>query len=103
MFKTDIAKAYDTVSWNYLDFILQETGFGIKWRQWIMECLTSGFSSVLVNGSPTTEFSLGRGLRQGDPLAPFLFTLVMEGLNIALTKARSSNVFKGANIGTGSY
>ena len=56
IFKTDIAKAYDSVDWAYLDEILIEMGFGTKWRLWINTILHSGFSSILINGSPTDEF-----------------------------------------------
>ena len=103
VFKTDITKAYDSVSWSYLDQVMQDTGFGGKWRAWIMECLKSSKSSILVNGSPTNEFQHGRGLRQGDPIAPFLFTLVMEGLNIAIEKAIRSDSFRGATVGGGIF
>ncbi|XP_028113025.1 uncharacterized protein LOC114311159 [Camellia sinensis] len=54
--------------------------------------------SVLVNGSPTTEFSPQRDLRQGDPLSPFLFNLVVEGLNILMTRAYELNLLKGVKI-----
>lgn len=99
IFKSDIAKAYDTVSWKYLDSMMQLKGFGQKWCQMVGECLRSGTSSVLINASPTYEFSLSRGLRQGDPLSPFLFTLVMEGLNNVISSAVTSNSYKGVEVG----
>ena len=63
MFKTDIAKAYDSVSWKYLDEVMKAMNFGDRWRRWIQACLKSSAMSVLVNGSPTQEFSMERGLR----------------------------------------
>ncbi|GJT27404.1 RNA-directed DNA polymerase, eukaryota, reverse transcriptase zinc-binding domain protein [Tanacetum coccineum] len=66
IFKVDFEKAFDTVSWKYLDHMLLSLGFGCKWRRWIHMCLHSARASVLVNGSPTSEFSIKRGLRQGD-------------------------------------
>ncbi|GJT35063.1 RNA-directed DNA polymerase, eukaryota, reverse transcriptase zinc-binding domain protein [Tanacetum coccineum] len=75
------------LNWNYLDHILDSLGFGLKWRSWIKTCLSSSRASILVNGSPTSEFSINRGLRQGDPLSPFLFILVMEGLHNAFADA----------------
>nr|GEX01352.1 RNA-directed DNA polymerase, eukaryota [Tanacetum cinerariifolium] len=62
-------------------------GFNEKLIQWIRACLSSSRASVLVNGSRTKELSLQRGLRQGDPLSPFLFILVMEGLHVAMEDA----------------
>lgn len=99
IFKSDIAKAYDSVSWEYLDSMMIQKGFGWKWRTWIKECLRSGTSSVLVNSSPSSEFSPQRGLRQGESIAPFLFTLIMEGLNSAITKATEIGSYKGIEVG----
>nr|GEY67673.1 probable pre-mRNA-splicing factor ATP-dependent RNA helicase DEAH4 isoform X2 [Tanacetum cinerariifolium] len=74
-------------------------GFGLKWRAWIKGCLQNARSSVLVNGSPTEKFELFRGLRQGDPMSPFLFILAMEGLHALTRKAEALGLFKGASIG----
>jgi hypothetical protein len=54
--------------------------------------------SVLVNGSPTVDFNVRKGLRQGDPLSPFLFLLVVEGLSALLKKAVDSNLFHGYKV-----
>ncbi|GJS27910.1 putative ribonuclease H protein, partial [Tanacetum coccineum] len=89
---TFIAGPFDSISWNYLDHILDSLGFGLKWRSWIKTCLSSSRASILVNGSPTSEFSINRGLRQGDPLSPFLFILVMEGLHNAFADAVERDV-----------
>ncbi|GJW73546.1 putative RNA-directed DNA polymerase, eukaryota, reverse transcriptase zinc-binding domain protein [Tanacetum coccineum] len=62
--KVDFEKAFDTLSWSFLDSIMYQMGFGLKWRNWIKGCLRSSFASVLVNGSPTLEFKLEKGLRQ---------------------------------------
>ncbi|GJT34461.1 putative RNA-directed DNA polymerase, eukaryota, reverse transcriptase zinc-binding domain protein [Tanacetum coccineum] len=70
-----------------LNHILDSLGFGLKWCSWIKTCLSSSRASILVNDSPTSEFSINRGLRQGDPLSPFLFILVMEGLHNAFVDA----------------
>ncbi|XP_071695503.1 uncharacterized protein [Rutidosis leptorrhynchoides] len=75
-------------------------GFRVKWRKWILACLNSASISILVNGSPTDEFSLGRGVRQGDPLSPFLFIIAAEGLNYLTKKAITSGLFKGVEIGS---
>ncbi|GKB98152.1 putative RNA-directed DNA polymerase, eukaryota, reverse transcriptase zinc-binding domain protein [Tanacetum coccineum] len=98
LFKVDFEKAFDSVSWRYLDYILDKLGFGIKWRSWIKSCLLSARTSILINGSPTLEFSLKRGLRQGDPLSPFLFIIVMEGLHMALNDGIAANLFHGVKF-----
>ncbi|GJU12941.1 putative RNA-directed DNA polymerase, eukaryota, reverse transcriptase zinc-binding domain protein [Tanacetum coccineum] len=103
LFKVDFEKAFDTVSWKFLDHMLSSLGFGNKWHRWINVCLHSARASVLINGSPTSEFSIKRGLRQGDPLSPFLFIIVMEGLHIALKNAVSSGLIQGASIGESGY
>ncbi|XP_071717917.1 uncharacterized protein [Rutidosis leptorrhynchoides] len=74
-------------------------GFRDKWRDWILARLKSASISVLVNGSPTKEFSLGRGIRQGDPLSLFLFILAAEGLNILTKAAMGKGCFKVVEIG----
>ncbi|XP_071727974.1 uncharacterized protein [Rutidosis leptorrhynchoides] len=74
-------------------------GFGDKWRKWILSCLTSASISILINGSPSHEFSIGRGVRQGDPLSPFLFILAAEGLNILTKVATDKGMFKGVEVG----
>jgi hypothetical protein len=74
---------------------MEKMGFHDKWRMWMSECLKSASISVLVNGSHTKEFKMGRGLRQGDPLSPFLFIIAAEGFNIFMSKAVDSGRFSG--------
>ncbi|GJW04347.1 RNA-directed DNA polymerase, eukaryota, reverse transcriptase zinc-binding domain protein [Tanacetum coccineum] len=99
LFKIDFEKAFDTISWDYIFSMLYYLGFGSKWIQWIKACLSSSFASVLINGSPTTKFKIGHGLRQGDPLSPFLFIIGMEGLHVAIQDAIDSNLFTGLYVG----
>nr|GEW31540.1 RNA-directed DNA polymerase, eukaryota [Tanacetum cinerariifolium] len=67
---------------------------------WIKGCLTSLSASILVNGSPTQEFYFEKGLRQRDPLSPFLFLLVMEALRLSFVRAMDGGFFKGVLVGS---
>ncbi|GKC04386.1 RNA-directed DNA polymerase, eukaryota [Tanacetum coccineum] len=98
IFKVDFEKAYDSVRWDYLMDVLHAFGFGPNWCKWISGTLSSSMASVLVNGSPSSEFPLFRGLKQGDPLAPFLFILIMESLHISFSGAINNGIFKGIQI-----
>ncbi|GAU34020.1 hypothetical protein TSUD_393660 [Trifolium subterraneum] len=98
-FKVDCEKAYDSVDWGYLDDVMGRMSFPVLWRKWIKQCVCTTTASVLVNGSPTEEFPLERGLRQGDPLSPFLFLLAVEGLNVLMEAAVERKLFTGYGIG----
>lgn len=93
MLKVDFEKAHYSVSWEFMDYMLRRIGFGGKWRLWIRECLSSASVSVLVNGSPTNEFSMSKGLRQGDPKAPFRFLIVAEGLSGLINRAVDLGIY----------
>jgi len=99
LFKVDFEKAYDSVDWRYLDVVMNKMAFPVLWRKWIKECVTTATSSILVNGSPTEEFPLKRGLRQGDPLSPFLFLLAAEGLNVMMKAVVENNLYTGYAVG----
>jgi len=93
LFKVDFEKAYDSVDWEYLDAVMAKMSFPVLWWKWIKECVSTATASVLVNGSLTKEFPLERGLRQGDPLSPFLFLLAAEGLNVMMSEMVTANIF----------
>ncbi|GLT48339.1 hypothetical protein SLA2020_219710 [Shorea laevis] len=99
LLKIDFEKAYDKVSWSFLDHMMQKMGFCEKWRLWIGECLRTSLVSVLVNGSPSRQFKVSRGLRQGDPLSPFLFLIIAEGLNRLVSEAVKKRKLEGVEVG----
>lgn len=84
LLKIDIAKAFDTVNWVFLLGLLQHFGFPRRWVNWISILLSSASTKIILNGSPGRRICHARGLRQGDPLSPLLFVLVMEVLNALL-------------------
>ncbi|GJX45144.1 ribonuclease H-like domain-containing protein [Tanacetum coccineum] len=67
---------------NFLFEVMNKMGFTLNWFAWVKATLTSSRASVLLNGAPTEEFDVQRGLRQGDPLSSFLFVLDMEGFHV---------------------
>ena len=98
VFKIDFEKAYDYVEWGFLDFVLQKKGFGELWRKWIRGCLSTVSFSVFINGRPRGKFPGSRGLRQGDPLSPFLFTLIVDVLGRMIDKAKVCNELHGFTV-----
>nr|GFA24679.1 RNA-directed DNA polymerase, eukaryota [Tanacetum cinerariifolium] len=97
-FKVDFAKAYDSVRWDYLLDILEAFGFGHVWCNWIRGILRSSKASILINGSPSKELYCYRGLKQGDPLAPYLFILIMESLHLSFCRVVDQGLFKGIQL-----
>lgn len=95
-----------TILISYLDVFkslflhtLKLLGFEETWCSWIKECVSTASASVLVNGSPSGEFMLQKGLRQGDPLSPFLFLIAAEGFCLLVDKARENGTFSGVTVG----
>ncbi|KAJ9674856.1 hypothetical protein PVL29_024033 [Vitis rotundifolia] len=99
--KLDIEKAYDSINWKFLMKVLQKMGFGPKWQGWMWSCLSSAKFSVLVNGVPAGFFPSSKGLRQGDPLSPYLFVLGMEVLDVLIKRAVEGGFLSGCTIRSG--
>nr|GEW80130.1 reverse transcriptase domain, reverse transcriptase zinc-binding domain protein [Tanacetum cinerariifolium] len=98
LFKVVFEKAFDSVSWAFLQDVMSQMRFGLKWRNWTRAYLSSASISVLINGAPMKEFQMERGLRQGDPLSPFLFLLVAEALQVSILDACIKGLFKGVSL-----
>lgn len=82
--KLDMAKAYDRVEWRYLQEVMLQLGFHEAFVTLVMKCVTSVSFSIKINGAVSECFKLTRGIRQGDPISPYLFLLCSEGLSCLL-------------------
>nr|XP_027121394.1 uncharacterized protein LOC113738404 [Coffea arabica] len=96
--KLDMSKAYDRVEWSFLEAIMEKMGFDCKWRNWVMECVKSVSYSFNINGEVKEFVIPKRGIRQGDPLSPYLFLLCSEGLSNLIRKAADSKKLAGMKI-----
>ncbi|RVW53508.1 Transposon TX1 uncharacterized 149 kDa protein [Vitis vinifera] len=99
VFKIDFEKAYDHVKWDFLDHVLEKKGFSSKWRIWMRGCLSSVSYAILVNGNAKEWVKASKGLRQGDPLSHFLFTIVADVLSRMMLKAEEKSALEGFRVG----
>uniref|UniRef100_A0A803PB82 Reverse transcriptase domain-containing protein n=1 Tax=Cannabis sativa TaxID=3483 RepID=A0A803PB82_CANSA len=96
--KTDMSKAYDRLEWNFIKRVLKANGFSDKATMLLMACISSVSFSILLNGAPLAPFNPNRGLRQGDPLSPFIFILCSEVLSKLIGKAEADKKLKGIRV-----
>jgi len=96
--KIDLSKAFDRVSWTYLQLMLTHIGFPHQFIKWVGSCFTTVSFNVLINGVTSNFFHVERGLRQGCPLSPMLFLLIMEGLNRLIKSTRTNGILGGVEI-----
>ncbi|RVW79938.1 LINE-1 reverse transcriptase-like [Vitis vinifera] len=96
--KLDIEKAYDSINWKFLMKVLRKMGFGSRWRDWMWWCISTAKFSILINGVPAGFFSNSKGLRQGDPLSPYLFVLGMEVLSTLIRRACEGGFISGCRL-----
>jgi hypothetical protein len=99
--KTDIAKAYDRVEWLFLQTTLEAMGFPQKLTETIMKCVKTVNFSILINGRPSQNFYPKRGLRQGDPLSPYLFIICANVFSGLITQAQQGKRIHGIKIAHG--
>lgn len=97
--KLDLSKAFDCVEWAYLEGLMLKIGFSPDFVLLIMHCLSTVRFSVLIKGEPKGSFSSSRGIRQGDPLSPYLFILCAEGLSQMIHHTTSINRLSGISFG----
>ena len=96
--KIDMEKAYDRLEWEFLHKVMKCFGFPEVWIQWVLQCITTPTFSILINGAPYRFFKSKRGLRQGDPLSPFLFVLAGEVLSRMIGRASLNDRIKGVKL-----
>ena len=93
--KLDISKTYDWVEWTFLKGIMHKLGFDRRWVQLAMETVTMASYSVFINREPKGFITQSRGIRQEDPLSPYIFLLCGEGLSALLRKVAENSVLNG--------
>ena len=96
--KLDIQKAYDMVDWRFLCKVLEAFGFSRQWVNLIFKFISTPKISILVNGTPEGFFEISRGIRQGDPLSPFLFILMAEAFGRAVSFAYQARKISGISV-----
>ncbi|KAL0454691.1 UNVERIFIED_CONTAM: putative mitochondrial protein [Sesamum latifolium] len=96
--KLDLSKAYDRVEWNFLEQVLLRIGFASYFVTLIMRCVTSVSFSFMLNGAPFRNLQPSRGLRQGDPLSPYLFLFYAEAFSSMLRKAEEVGTICGVRV-----
>jgi len=93
-----IPNTYDRNDWLYLKEVMIKMGFASRWIRWIMMCVETVDYFVIVNNESVRPIFPGRGLRQGDPLSPYLFILCVEGLSALIRQVERRGDIHGISI-----
>ncbi|XXG40677.1 hypothetical protein AAC387_Pa01g1335 [Persea americana] len=99
--KIDMSKAYDRIEWDFLKSMMLKLGFDAKWVEMIMLCVSTISYSVIRDGNEVGPIIPTKGLRQGDPLSPYLFILCAEGLSSLIRKKERVGLIHGARVARG--
>ena len=99
VFKIDFEKTYDHVNWDFLDHVLEKKRFSSRWRTWMRGYLSSVSYAILVNGNAKGWAKATRGLRQGDPISHFLFSITADVLSRMLLRAEERSLLEGFSVG----
>lgn len=99
MFSVNYEKAYDCVNWDFLKYVMKKMGFSTKWIKWMETMVFTSTMAIIVNSSCTDDFKFKCELRQGDPLSPLLFVIVMECLTKIMEKSKEMEVYEGFHVG----
>ncbi|CAA7057125.1 unnamed protein product [Microthlaspi erraticum] len=100
--KTDMSKAYDRLEWGFVTTVMERMGFHPKWVNWILQCISTVSYTFLINGAAQGKVTPQRGIRQGDPLSPFIFILCGEVLSGLCRNALINGTMAGIRISRGS-
>ncbi|KAK0605468.1 hypothetical protein LWI29_027190 [Acer saccharum] len=99
--KLDMSKAYDRVEWCFLEEMMRRMSFSEVWISNIMDCVSSVSYSFILNGKVRGNVAPSRGLRQGDPLSPYLFLLCAEGLSSLIERSKRRGSYSGFRCSRG--
>lgn len=93
--KLDMNKLYDQIEWDFLKGVLTKMGFDSSWIQMVMSCITTVDFFVIINGQTGNSFKPSRGLRQGDPISPYVFIIICDVLSAMINCAVGRGILQG--------